>query len=447
MDDEPEKTVCNWIKVFDDTSTIQPSQSPFQKTPTQVMVLQCQMESLEDEECSFSPEFLTDSSELSHTTQSLAAREESQAEESKTKKPVDPTAISILEARGIVADSSCESFSINSPTLLTWQRSGPLENVEMGIQNTDVSSLGEVSNPFCTWCKSWARDGLNCADCVTHLILSRRSEIDKSESSLKVLVDAAKAFDTIKKSSFREEHELRMKKNRRRVIALQQLLKRERAEFEVLARAHEEKQSDLELQELNLKKQREWLKRVKLLLVSNKGKDLKAKVKLKVKEENVLQKEQRKYILNGLMQLLPIDIINNSINGITIPRSVTPSCVFIPNLEQIYGYIIIYMLKLEQFYTSQHFLRTRLSYQGTRSMISDGNDGKQEYPLYLQGSSKKERIKSYQTAIDLFDKLLIELAIRIGVPRYCLKRFSLIGNLWNVVTFIHEHKRLDLLDS
>jgi len=436
MDDEPENNVNNWIKVLEDTSTIQPSQSSFQKTPSQAVVLQSQVESLEDEECSFSPEFITDSSDLSLATQSLAVREESQAEWSTSIQPPDPTAFSTVELRGSIAGSSCESFSIKSPRLLTWEHSRSQENLDRGTQNIHINALGEVSNPSCSWCKSWARDGLNCAGCVTYLILSRRREIDQSESSLKMLVGAAKELDKMKKSTIKEQHDLRMKKNRRRVIALQQLLKREKTEFEALVRAHEEKQSDLAEQELNLKKQRENLERVKLLVESNKGNDLKAKIKLKEKEENVLHKEQRKYILDGLMQLLPIDIINNSINGIVIPRSVTPSCVYIPNLEQIYGYIIIYMLKLEQFYTTQHFLRTRLSYKGTRSMISDG---KQEYQLYPRGNSKKG-IKSYQNAIDLFDKHLMELAIRIGVPRYCLKRFSLIGNLWNILTFIHEHK-------
>lgn len=137
------------------------------------------------------------------------------------------------------------------------------------------------------------------------------------------------------------------------------------------------------------------------------------------------------------MYLFPVDIIDNSINGITIPRELTPSCVYVPNLAQIYGYIILYMLKLEQFYTSQYVLRRRLSFHGTRSMISDGAD---EYALHLRCNSKKG-VKSYQKAIDLFDKQLMTLATLIGVPRHCLKRFCLIGNLWNILTFIHEHKR------
>jgi len=437
MDNECEQNVYNWIKVVDDTPYVKPIWPPFQKTPTQACVFQFQEEECPtDMECSFSPDFLSDSSELSPSTQDRVVGDGSLPEQSNTREPEVLGTASVLEVRAFALDSSFESFSVNAPSVINWQMDEQLEHLGEDAWSTDCTSLVEVSNIFCICCKSWAKDGVNCSDCVNQLILSRRREIDKCECSSKLLVDAAETLGNLKNNSIREQHNIRMKNSRRRVIALQQLLKRERKEFEALARDNEEKQSDLAVKRLKLKVEREKLNRFKLLLASHKGVDLHAKVNLIKKEETVLQKDQRKYILNGLMQLLPVDIIKNSINGIIIPRNVTPSCVYIPNLDQIYGYISIYILKLEQYYTSRYLLRTRLSFQGTRSMISDG---KQEYALYLQNNSYKG-IRSFQKAIDLFDKQLYELAAIIGVPRHCLKKYCLIGNLWNVLVFIHEHK-------
>jgi len=436
MDDESENNVYNWIKVFDDTPSIKPLQSTFQKTPTQARVFQFQEQFPTDMEGSFSPDFVSDSPELSLTTRATVARDDSLPEQSNTKEPEVSSPRSTLEVRGSTPDSSIESFSVNSPSLLTWQMDEQQEYHDEAAYSTDGTSLIKISNIFCICCKSWARDGINCSDCVTTLIMSRRSKINKCEVSNKLLVDAAKALDNLKNNAFREQQKLRIVSRRRRVIALQQLLNRERMELEALSRANEEKQSDLQVKRLKLKIEEEKLNGLKLLLASHKGIDLQAKVNIIKKEETLLHKEQRRYILNGLMQLLPVDIIKNSINGIIIPRNVTPSCVYIPNLDQIYGYIIIYTLKLEQFYTSRHLLRTRLSYQGTRSMISDG---KQQYALYLKCNSKRG-VKNYQKAIHLFDKELLELATIIGVPRHCLKKFCLIGNLWNVLVFVHEHR-------
>lgn len=435
MDDEPEVNLYQWIKVFDNPSPIKHPQSSVQKKPTQACAFQSQGEFPTDMDCSFSPEFLSDSPEPSPSYQSLLGREESATKISNSSTSVISVVKSIQEVGEFVPGCS-ESCTANSPSVLTWRENGRFEPHEKGTWS-ESSSPVEIPNVFCYFCKSWAKNGLKCSWCVTHLISCRKQEINKCENSITVLVNAARALDKLKKRTLREQHELRMRNTRRRLVALQQLLERERIELEALTRAHHKQQCDLVVKELKLKVARGKLKRVKLLHQSWKGINLKAKVNIVEKKKNVLQNERRKYILNGLMYLFPVDIIDNSINGITIPRELTPSCVYVPNLEQIYGYIILYMLKLEQFYTSQYVLRRRLSFHGTRSMISDGTD---EYALHLRCNSKKG-VKNYQKAIDLFDKQLMTLATLIGVPRHCLKRFCLIGNLWNILTFIHEHKR------
>jgi hypothetical protein len=221
MDDESENNVNNWINVFDDTPSTKPLRSSFQKTPTQARVFQFQEEFPTEMECSFSPDFISDSSENSPTTKATVARDDSLPEQSNTREPEVSSTRSTLEVRASTPDSSIESFSINSPSLLTWQMDEQLEHHDEGRYSSDGTSLVKISNIFCICCKSWARDGLNCSKCVTNLILSRRSKIDNCEGSNKLLVDAAKALDNLKNNAFREQQNLRMTRRRRRVIALQ----------------------------------------------------------------------------------------------------------------------------------------------------------------------------------------------------------------------------------
>jgi len=274
------------------------------------------------------------------------------------------------------------------------------------------------------------------------LVISKTKIIEQTESANEILAKAAKVLYN-QKSVYREQRELRVRNARRRVQALQQLLERERNEVKALTGDIEEKHIELGLKTLHLKMEKDRLARLKFLIESINESSLKSKSNLAKRKEIVLVKKRRKYLLRGLMQLLPIDITSNSINRIITPREVSPSCVYVPGLGQVYGFLIIYLLKIQQFYSNEYNFKTKISFKGSKSTISDG---KRKRALYLKNSSRKS-VRRFQKAIDLFDQHLIQLALQVGVPRACLKRFILIGNLWNVLTFIHEHKKPDICEN
>merc|ERR1719334_545723 len=70
-------------------------------------------------ECSFSPDFLSDSSELSPSTQDRVAGDGA-LPESNTREPEVLGTASVLEVRAFTLDSSFESISVNAPSVTNW---------------------------------------------------------------------------------------------------------------------------------------------------------------------------------------------------------------------------------------------------------------------------------------------------------------------------------------
>jgi len=147
----PEKNVGFWVGIVADAPSIQPCQSPNQATPTQA-VCQFQGECSRDSDYSFSPDYLSDSSDYPESMKSLVSMEgEYYGGWSSLKTSMIPTVAYLNDIYPVKIEfvpkmsdvASQGSFSLNSFSRLTRQTTRRIEHLVMGHSKSPSPSFDD----------------------------------------------------------------------------------------------------------------------------------------------------------------------------------------------------------------------------------------------------------------------------------------------------------------